>query len=129
MNTEITTQIVSEGAAVNSARPLGEVKPKTPVQKDNIQSVNGERSQKQNLPEDPEKVKALVKDAVDNFEKFVNDIQVDLRYEVDEKTDDIIIKIFEKDTDKLIKQIPAEAILKLKQRINDLLGIIYDETF
>jgi len=120
MNTEITTQIVSEGAAVNTARSLGGAKPKTPVQKDNTQSVNDERNQKQNLPEDPEKVKGLVKDAVDNFENFVKDIQVDLRYEVDEKTNDIIIKI---------KQIPAEAILKLKQRINDLLGIIYDETF
>ncbi|GEM_PF-3372848 len=129
MNTEITTQIVSEGAAVNTARSLGGAKLKTPVRKDDIQSVNGNESPQQKLPEDPEKVKALVEDVVDNFEKFVKNIQVDLRYEVDDKTNDIIIRIFEKDTDKLIKQIPAEAILKLKQRINDLLGIIYDETF
>jgi len=51
-----------------------------------------------------------------------------LKYEIDDKTDELIIKIFEKGTDKLIRQIPPEEFLRLKERINDLLGIIYDET-
>ena len=131
MNTEITkTQIVSEGVANSSAQSVSRTsKPRTPVRKDNTQTAQVDRDTNQKLPEDSDKVIALVKETVENFEKFIQDVQVDLKYEVDDKTNEVIVKFFEKGTGKLIKQIPAEAILHLKQRINDLLGIIYDETF
>ncbi len=131
MNTEITkTQIASEGVADSSTQSLSRTsKPRTPVRKDDTQTAQVDKDTNQKLPEDSDKVIALVKETVENFEKFIKDIQVDLKYEVDDKTNDVIVKFFEKGTGKLIKQIPAEAILKLKQRINDLLGIIYDEMF
>lgn len=131
MNTEITkTQIVSEGVADSSTQSVSRTsKPRTPVRKDNTQTAQVDRETNQKLPEDSDKVIALVKETVENFEKFIQDVQVDLKYEVDDKTNEVIVKFFEKGTGKLIKQIPAEAILHLKQRINDLLGIIYDETF
>ena len=131
MNTEITkTQIVSEGVADSSTQSVSRTsKPRTPVRKDNTQTAQVDRETNQKLPEDSDKVIALVKEAVENFEKFIRDVQVDLKYEVDDKTNEVIVKFFEQGTGKLIKQIPAEAILHLKQRINDLLGIIHDETF
>jgi flagellar protein FlaG len=130
MNGKINTQIASEVAAANSPQPLGKVsKTQTPVQKDNIQPTTEKVNARQQLPEDPAKVKEIVKDSINYIDKFLQELQVDLKYEVDEKTDDIIIKIFEKGTDNLIRQVPPEAILKLKQRISDLLGIIYDEVY
>ena len=135
MTNNLTTQQVSEGAAKRQNLPLpGVGKVKSPGKRDNaarqaskLKSVELEAA-KQKMAEDPEKVKELVKDTADFFKQFVKDVQVDLRYEVDNKTSDVIIKFYEKGTDNLIRQVPPEAIVNLKQRINDLLGIIYDET-
>ncbi|MCD6162431.1 MAG: flagellar protein FlaG [candidate division Zixibacteria bacterium] len=134
MNGEITTQMALERVGKSADQPLGGVSPKTPVHRDkiktqvseNTQSLEKDKSVK--LSDDPKKVKELVQEAISDFDKFVKSFQVDLKYEIDDKTDELIIKIFEKGTDKLIRQIPPEEFLRLKERINDLLGIIYDET-
>lgn len=135
MTNNLTTQQVSEGAVKGQNLSLpGVGKVKSPAKRDkaaqqvaNFKGVELE-SVKQKLAEDPEKVKELVKETADFFKQFVKDVQVDLRYEIDDKTNEVIVKFYEKGTDKLIRQVPPEAILNLKQRINDLLGIIYDET-
>jgi len=137
MTNDLTTQQVSEGAVKGRNLSLGgaeKIRALTgrdnavkQVAEHNSRLAEIEAARKQ-IKDDPEKVKEIVADTVDFFNKFVKEVQVDLRYDVDEATNDIVIRIFEKGTDKLIRQIPPEAILNLKQRINDLLGIIYDET-
>ena len=137
MANDLTTQQIANGAVKRHGLELGGVdKAKAPVRRDNtlIQAENAAakpvepEASKARAKEDVGKTKEMVKETVDYFNKFVTELQVDLRYEVDDKTSEVIIKFFEKGTDKLIRQIPPEAILNLKQRINDLLGIIYDET-
>jgi len=137
MTNDLTTQQVSEGAVKGRNLSLGGAeKIRALAGRDNAVKQAAEHNSRlaeieaarKLMKDDPEKVKEIVADTVDFFNKFVKEVQVDLRYDVDEATNDIVIRIFEKGTDKLIRQIPPEAILNLKQRINDLLGIIYDET-
>lgn len=124
----MTARIASEEAAAAALPPSKVSRAQAPVQTDTQPRAKASDA-KQRLLDDPEKVKEIVKETINFFEKFVKNVQVDLKYEVDEKTDDVIVKVFERGTDKLIRQVPTEAILKLKQRISDLLGIIYDEMF
>ena len=137
MTNDLTNQQVSEGAVKGRNLSLGGAeKIRALAGRDNAVKQAAEHNSRlaeieaarKLMKDDPEKVKEIVADTVDFFNKFVKEVQVDLRYDVDEATNDIVIRIFEKGTDKLIRQIPPEAILNLKQRINDLLGIIYDET-
>jgi flagellar protein FlaG len=137
MTNEITTQQVNDGVVKGRNLELGGVeKVKAPARRDNSikQILNGngntaelDTAQKQKA-DNTEKVREIAKETVDYFNKFVKEVQVDLRYEVDDKTNEIVVKVFEKGSDKLIRQIPPDAILHLKQRMNDLLGIIFDET-
>jgi flagellar protein FlaG len=137
MANEITTQQVSDGMATGRNLGLGgSEKVKAPARRDNSakqipggnNNVAGSDTAPKQKVDDTDKVKEIAKETVDYFNKFVKEVQVDLRYEVDDKTNEVVIQIFEKGTDKLIRQIPPDAILQLKQRISDLLGIIYDET-
>jgi flagellar protein FlaG len=136
MANDLTTQQVSEGAVTGRTMSMGGAeKIRALAGRDNAAKQAAEyndrlaeiEAAKKQLRDDPEKAKEIVADTVDFFNKFVKEVQVDLRYEVDDKTDEIVIKLFERGTDKLIRQIPPEAILNLKQRISDLLGIIYDK--
>ena len=137
MANDLTTQQVSEGAVKGRNLSLGGTEKISALAgRDNAVKQATEQNSKlaeieaagKQLKDDPEKVKEIVADTVDFFNKFVKEVQVDLRYNVDDKTGEVVIKIFEKGTDNLIRQIPPEAILNLKQKINDLLGIIYDKT-
>ncbi len=75
---------------------------------------------------DSERLKNKIAKAVEYFEKFARDFQFDLRFSVDESSNSIVIKVLEKGTDKVIRQIPPDEILRLRQRISDLLGALYD---
>jgi flagellar protein FlaG len=76
--------------------------------------------------EDLEKLKKAVKESADYFERFAKDNQFNLKFSVDDKSDSIVVQVVEIGTGKLIRQIPSEEVLRLRQRISDLLGMIYD---
>jgi len=78
-------------------------------------------------PVNPEKIKESVQDAVDYFEKIAKENQFNLKFSVDDRSNTVIVQVIEKGSGKLIRQIPSEEILKLRQRISDLLGMIYDK--
>lgn len=76
---------------------------------------------------DPEKIKESVQDAVDYFERIARENQFNLKFSVDDRSNTVIVQVIEKSSGKLIRQIPSKEILKLRQRISDLLGMIYDK--
>ena len=53
---------------------------------------------------------------------------VGLRYRVDEATEDIIVSLVNRESGEVVRQIPAEAILKMRQRMQELLGEMFDVT-
>ncbi len=60
-----------------------------------------------------QQIKALTKDGL-----------YSVRFEADERTDDLVIKIVDRDNDELIRQLPAEELLKLREVLEDLRGNI-----
>lgn len=46
---------------------------------------------------------------------------------VDEVSHQNVIRVVDSQTGKVIRQIPSEQLLKISQRITELLGVIYDE--
>jgi len=137
MSNEITTQQVADRVTDTQSLNLNDAeKAKVAARrnsalaqaKTNTQTAEKESASAQQSTDTNANNKVIAQEAVDVFDKFVKEVQVDLKYEVNDETDEVVIKFYEKGTDKLIRQIPPDAILNLKQRINDLLGIIYDET-
>ena len=134
MTADINTRMAVSGIAQSVDPPPGKKVSKAPAGRGQKQApVNQQeavlgKTEKNAQPGNAEKVEALVNETVKNIDELVKNFQVDLKYEVDEKTNDVVIKVFKKGTDELIRQVPPEAILKLKERISDLLGIIYDKT-
>ena len=50
-----------------------------------------------------------------------------LKYHIDEETQRISIKIIDKDTDKVIREVPPEETLEAIKKIWEIAGIIVDE--
>jgi flagellar protein FlaG len=66
---------------------------------------------------------------LDELEHNINTIHnVGLEFSMHEESGRSIIKVVEKDTGDLIRQIPPEDVLDLIIRMGDVLGILFDES-
>jgi len=48
-------------------------------------------------------------------------------FEIDDRTDSVVIKVIDRGTQKVLCQIPPDAILNMKARMRELQGTFYDQ--
>lgn len=54
-------------------------------------------------------------DRIKEVEKYVQSSQRDLRFDIDEQTGDMMVKVYDSKTDELIRQIPSEEMMHVKK--------------
>lgn len=53
-------------------------------------------------------------------------LNTELRLEVDQKSDKVIVKIVDQGTKQVIRQIPSEELLAISERLEEFVGVFYD---
>ena len=66
-----------------------------------------------------------VEEMVEALEDFANTVQTRLNFTIDDDTEDVVVKIMDKETNEVIKQFPAEEILELREKMQDLTGLLF----
>lgn len=69
-------------------------------------------------------------------QSFLNDLEKDievihnvgLRFSVHEPTGRTIVKVIDKETKELIREIPSEKILNIASKLDEMIGMIFDKT-
>jgi flagellar protein FlaG len=51
-----------------------------------------------------------------------------LKFTIDRELNDVVVKVIDTTTDKVIKELPPEALQRLHVRIREALGLLFDET-
>jgi len=73
----------------------------------------------------PEDMKEITEDLND----YMNDLQTNLRFSMYEKLDhQVVVQVKNRATDELIKQIPSEELLELRVKMEELSGLLFDQT-
>ncbi|MBF0137818.1 MAG: flagellar protein FlaG [Magnetococcus sp. DMHC-1] len=49
-----------------------------------------------------------------------------LQFRVDEKSQKLVVRVVDKNTDEVVNQFPSESMLALSRRMKDLEGVLYD---
>ncbi len=65
---------------------------------------------------------------VAELNKAMEMVGTTLAFYVDEDTKKTVVRVMDSNTGEVIRQIPPEAMLKVSQRIAELLGILIDQT-
>lgn len=73
---------------------------------------------------DPELLAKITEELNENFRIFNTAIS----FSVDEKTGNTVIRIIDRDTEKVIREIPPSDLLALAARLTEIIGRIVDET-
>ncbi len=69
------------------------------------------------LPLEPVADREALIDAVSTLQDYVQNIQRDLEFTVDEELGRVIIRVYDSETKEIIRQIPAEEMLKLARQM------------
>jgi uncharacterized FlaG/YvyC family protein len=124
---ESASEIAKQALPIPKTQTREEWESPTPVS--GLKSMGGDKNPGAETGNDAKKESDLkeIQDTLEKVNKSLNIKNIALNYSVDEKTKDIVIKVVEKDSDRVIRQIPPEQVLKLRGRIKELLGVIFDE--
>ena len=74
---------------------------------------------------DVDKLKQMVEETKPLFDHLPT--PVDLNIQVNDKTGEIVVQIFNQQTDELIRQIPPEEMVKIRERMAEFRGVLCDE--
>ncbi len=96
--------------------------------------INKIKSQKKLTPIAPKEKSQFsehqLQDIIKNMQVLAdNTLQTKMNFSVDKDTNNIVIKIIEKngDSEKIIKQIPAEEMLEMHKKMKELTGFFLNE--
>ena len=78
------------------------------------------------LKEIKELPKNIIEEAAKNLEKKLSMLNSQLKIETDEETGIQVVRIIDKNTKEVIRQLPPEAILKIAKYVDELTGMLFD---
>jgi len=66
-------------------------------------------------------------DIVADLERLTVAFNKKLKFEVNQQSEDIIVKVLDPETDKVIKVLPPEELQRLHSRLKETIGFLFDE--
>jgi flagellar protein FlaG len=73
------------------------------------------------------KEKPHVNSTAADLERISHVFNKKLRFEIDHSSNEVIVKVIDKDTDKVIKELPPEELQRLHDNLKETIGILFDE--
>ncbi len=71
-------------------------------------------------------LRELIEDSIQTLNTELEQKRISLNFSIDDDSDSLVVQVIEADSGKIIRQIPADEILVLRQRLEELTGIIFD---
>ena len=124
----IKNSVMGQMTRVEPAVPAESIEVETAASAQNFSPVvaaqgSGDHSSGQKKQERPEKVKSAIAD----INKKIRPTHTQCQFKYHEQTHRICITVIDKDTDKVIKEIPPEKTLDMIAKSLELAGLLVDE--
>lgn len=92
-----------------------------------INNINSKTENDAAVKNEKELDEKEVKKAVDKLNNFMDEDNVKVEYEIHPQFKDIIVKIVEKDTGKVISEVPPKKILDMVAKMCEMVGVLFDK--
>lgn len=96
----------------------------------NATQRNKELSKTQNSQnnEDKKTLNEKVKDAVEQLNKDMAELNTNIRFGYDDKVNTMYVSVLEADSGNVIRQFPSERVLKMREFFKEAIGMLFDES-
>jgi len=68
----------------------------------------------------------MAQEVTEGMNKVASVFNTSLSFTIDQSTGETIIKVIDKETDSVIRQIPPEKMMKLMEKMSDVMGLLLD---
>ena len=121
MTNEIGTikTVLPSAAQTGSAAP---VRRPADVEKDEKDSKSIEKAEQTKQAEEP------LDQVVSELNNLVRELHRELRFAVDDASGEVVVKVVDSETDEVVRQIPGEEVVRLRQRLQENAGIIFQDS-
>jgi len=86
--------------------------------------VDGERGEEKDVAQDMDRI---VDELERKLRKLVELFRGEAEFSIDKELDKIIVKIKDRESGEIIRQIPPEVAIRIAKSINELVGLLFDE--
>ena len=115
---------ISAGDITAASKPVPSPVPKSPSQRTEADAVPEKRPVENRKKLDPEFLERISQELNDEFRIF----NTALSFSVDDNTGRTVIKILDQETEKVVREIPTDDMLRIAAKLTDAIGRIVDET-
>jgi len=71
--------------------------------------------------------RAEVQAAVEEVQARMDQMGTNLQFAMDKEAKDLVVKVTDKKSGELIRQIPSEDVLRLRKKLEEVTGLLFDE--
>lgn len=64
--------------------------------------------------------------AVSDIQSFVQGIRRNLNFSIDDATGEVVVKVIDAESGKVVRQMPSEEVLKLAARLDDIRSLMFE---
>lgn len=93
------------------------------VQPQEQEQKRAQGHQKENLQVSPE----LLEEVIKNLKEKLSMLNTQLQIQIDKETDIVVVKVIDRQTKKVIRQIPPEYVLKIAKYLDEIAGLLFSE--
>jgi flagellar protein FlaG len=111
---------------VDSAAVSGTVMPKVATSADEITRTRQESANR--VDSEAAKKKVQPEEILDQIKALTEDGAYSVRFEMEDKTDQMVVRLVDVESGEMIRQIPPEELLDLTEHLKELRGSLVDTT-
>jgi flagellar protein FlaG len=75
-----------------------------------------------------EETRQPLNEVVSELNDLVRDLHRELQFSVDDESGETMIKVVDSQTDEVVRQIPSEEVVRLRQRLEEAAGVIFRDS-
>lgn len=75
-------------------------------------------------PDDAQPLEEVVSD----LNNLVHELHRELQFSVDHESGDTVVKVVDRETDEVVRQIPSEEVVRLRKRLQEAAGVIFQDS-
>jgi flagellar protein FlaG len=108
-------------------KPTPRIKPVNETEAAVFRKEDKEDSQKKKGEGPSELDTGAVREMAERTQAYLDDLKIKLDFEVYEETGEMVIRIFNRETEELLREIPPKDLLELHHKVAELRGILFDQ--
>lgn len=80
-------------------------------------------------PEDKQPLEGdALNGTISDLNSLAQQMHRELRFSLDDESGEMVIKVIDKETDQVLRQIPSQEVLELRQRLTDAVGVFFRDS-